>query len=53
MFLYNAENSRRQGYVQAWSHLFLISAVNGGEQSDFLSGPFAPGEEFPSTHFQH
>jgi hypothetical protein len=38
------------GEVDIWIHIFLISALAGGERSASRHNRFTPGEKFPHTH---
>jgi hypothetical protein len=39
------------GGVDVWIHIFLTSALAGGEWSASRPGRFTPGERAPSTHW--
>jgi hypothetical protein len=39
------------GEVDVQIHIFLISALTGGEWSASCSGRFTPGERAPGTHW--
>jgi hypothetical protein len=39
------------GEVDVWIHIFLISALVGGEWSASRPGRFTPGERAPGTHW--
>jgi hypothetical protein len=39
------------GGVDVWVHIFLASALTGGEWSDSSPGRFTPGERALSTHW--
>jgi hypothetical protein len=39
------------GEVDVWIHIFLTSALAGGEWSASRPGRFTPGERDPGTHW--
>jgi hypothetical protein len=39
------------GGLDVWIHIFLISALVGGEWSASRPGHFTPGEKAPGTHY--
>jgi hypothetical protein len=42
---------KEYGEVDVWIHIFLTSAVVGGEWSASRRGRFSPGERAPGTHW--
>jgi hypothetical protein len=38
--------------MDVWIHIFLTSALVGGEWSTSRSGRFTPGERVPGTHWR-
>jgi hypothetical protein len=42
---------KAHGGVDVWMHIFLTSALVGGEWSASSPGRFTPGERAPATHW--